>query len=57
MLKVQRNLFSPTVRPETVLLALLGEAIAPVPPTKVHVPCAGVGGALPASVAVVVGVQ
>ena len=57
LLTVQRNLFSPTVRPETELFALFTEAITPVPLTTLHVPCAGVGGALAASVVVLVGVQ
>jgi hypothetical protein len=57
LLIVQRNLFSPTVSPDTVLFALCMEAMLPVPLTSVQVPWAGVGGALAANVVLVFGVQ
>ena len=54
---VHRNLLGPIPRPVTPEVGELGEVIAPVPLTKVHVPTAGATAVFPAKVAVLVGRQ
>jgi len=54
---VHRNLLGPIPRPVTPEVGELGEVIAPVPLTKVHVPTAGATAVFPAKIAVLVGRQ